>query len=69
MMNPTQDDPERLLTVQEVAELTNTPVSWWYGRSHTKTLPVPPVRIGSYLRFRRRDVLAYIDHQVEGATQ
>lgn len=61
--------PDRLLTVQAVAEMTSTPVSWWYGRSHTKTLPIPPVRIGSYLRFRRQDVLAYIDSQVNKEVQ
>ena len=63
------DNPDRLLNVHEVAELTSTPASWWYGRSHTKKLPIPSIRIGSYLRFRRQDVLAYIDRQVEEAPQ
>ncbi len=68
-MMSAHDNPDRLLTVQEVAELTHTPPSWWYGKSHSKSLPIPPIRIGSYLRFRRQDVLAYIEGQVEGVQQ
>ena len=56
---------DSLLTPKQVAELLTVPVSWIYGRSHAGTLPFPPIRVGSYLRFRADDVRAFINGQAE----
>ena len=60
------DDPNRLMTVAEVAGLTATTPGWWYKAAALDLLPIPPVRIGRHLRFRYRDVIAWIDSQTKG---
>ena len=65
---PTQPAPrvspeaEALLTVHEVAELLRVPVSWVYERTRRRGMErLPHLKIGKYLRFRREDVLGWID--------
>jgi excisionase family DNA binding protein len=50
-----------LLTVDQVAMLLQVPKRWVYERAQRGDLPSG--KVGKYLRFRRRDVLAYIDRQ------
>lgn len=58
----------QLLTIEEVAELLNVPVSWVYGRTRRRsTDPIPGFRLGKYWRFRETDVLAWIERQRVGA--
>jgi len=53
-----------LLTVQQVAELLQVPVSWVYGRVRDRSLEgLPSYRLGKYWRFREADVLAWIERQ------
>jgi excisionase family DNA binding protein len=56
-----------LMTVQQVAELLQVPVSWVYGRlrkrSHEK---LPGYRLGKYWRFDREEVLAWLAEQRQG---
>ncbi len=60
-------DESRLLTVHEVAELLQVPVSWVYGRMRKRSLErLPGFRIGKYWRFSEREVLAWVDSQREG---
>jgi excisionase family DNA binding protein len=48
-----------LLTVQQVAELLQVPVSWVYGRLRKRSLEkLPGYRIGKYWWFDREEVLA-----------
>ena len=55
---PTQD---RLLTVHEVADLLQVPVSWVYGRTRKHSLErLPGYRLGKYWRFNREEVLAWV---------
>ena len=57
----------RLLTVPEVAELLQVPVSWVYGRTRKRsTERLPGYRLGKYWRFREVDVLAWLDDQLPG---
>jgi len=54
--------PEALLTVHEVAELLRVPVSWVYERTRRRGMErLPHLKVGKYLRFRRVDVLGWLD--------
>lgn len=51
-----------LLTVQETARLLKVSVSWIYEHVRPDAEDrLPVVKLGKYLRFDRRDLLAYID--------
>jgi excisionase family DNA binding protein len=53
-----------LLTVQQVAELLQVPVSWVYGRLRNRSLErLPGYRLGKYWRFDRVEVLAWVAQQ------
>ena len=54
------DDP--LLTVQEVAQVLQVPVSWVYehARRGKRQRRLPAIKIGKYLRFAASDVQAYV---------
>jgi excisionase family DNA binding protein len=53
-----------LLTVQQVAELLQVPVSWVYGRLRKRSLEsLPGYRLGKYWRFDREEVLAWLAQQ------
>jgi excisionase family DNA binding protein len=52
-------DPERLLTVDEVAALLNVAPSW--VRSAAREDAIPVVRMGRWVRFRRGSVLAWVE--------
>lgn len=56
-----------LLTVHEVAELLQVPVSWVYGRIRKRaTERLPGFRLAKYWRFSEREVLAWVATQREG---
>lgn len=55
-------EAERLLTVHEVAELLRVPVSWVYERTRRRgDQQLPHIKMGKYLRFRRAEVLGWLD--------
>ena len=53
-------DGDELSTIEEVCQKLKVHKSWIYGRIHTGTLPFPYAKVGTYLRFRRDEVEAYI---------
>lgn len=56
-------NPNRLLTVHEVAELLQVPVSWVYGRTRKRSLDrLPGYRLGKYWRFDKQQVLTWVEH-------
>ena len=56
-----------LMTVQQVAELLQVPVSWVYGRLRIRSLEkLPGYRLGKYWRFDKQEVLAWLAQQREG---
>ena len=56
-----------LLTVQQVAQLLQVPVSWVYGRLRKRSLErLPGYRLGKYWRFDKEEVLAWLAQQREG---
>lgn len=53
---------EDMLTAAETASLLNVPLSWVYDHVRADSGDrLPFVKLGKYLRFCRRDLLAYID--------
>ena len=52
---------DRLLTADEVAELLAVPLGW--VREHTRAGELPHVQLGRYRRYRRDDVLEYVEAQ------
>ena len=54
-----------LLTVHQIADLLQVPVSWVYGRMRKRSLErLPGYRLGKYWRFNREEVLAWVSrHQ------
>jgi len=55
-------DQYRLLTIHEVADLLQVPVSWVYEHTrHRCVNRIPGIRLGKYWRFERGDVEAWID--------
>jgi excisionase family DNA binding protein len=53
-----------LLSAQEVAEYLGVPVTTIYTWRHRSQGP-PGLRVGRHLRYRRCDVEAWIEHQLE----
>lgn len=52
---------ERLLTVQEVAELLHVPTSWVYERTRRRGGDqLPYVKLGKYLRFEEAAIVDFI---------
>jgi excisionase family DNA binding protein len=54
----------RLYTVQEVAELLSVPVSWVY--SHVASGDLPNLKVGRYVRFYPRVVMAWLEEGAHG---
>ena len=48
-----------LLTVPELAETLSVPKSWIYAR--TASGEIPHVRVGHYVRFNLRQVMAWLE--------
>ena len=52
---------ERLLTPEEQAEKLRVKLSWIYAQTRQKKIPF--VKIGKYIRFREREVEAWLRSQ------
>jgi excisionase family DNA binding protein len=51
---------KQLLTTRELAGILNVTLSTIYTWSSEDRLPIPPLRVGSLLRFKEEDVDAYL---------
>lgn len=59
-----RENKNRLLTVREVANLLQVPLSWVYGRMCKRSSDrLPGYRLGKYWRFRENEVMAWIESQ------
>jgi excisionase family DNA binding protein len=57
----------RLLSVEEVAELLQVPVSWVYDRTRSRGVNrIPGFRLGKYWRFDENEVIAWLGRQRSG---
>lgn len=55
---------ERLLTVEEVAEMLKVPTSWVYEKTRARALNrIPGIKLGKYWRFRLADVEDWLQSQ------
>src|ERR1700719_969688 len=55
-------EESHLLTVHEVATMLHVPVSWVYGRMRKRSVErLPGYRLGKYWRFRKNEVLAWVE--------
>jgi len=62
-----ESDNERLLTIQQVAELLHVPISWVYGRTRRRSIErLPGIRLGKYWRFREEEIHAWVESQRGG---
>jgi excisionase family DNA binding protein len=54
----------RLLSVEEVAELLQVPVSWVYDRTRSRGVNrIPGFRLGKYWRFDESEVMVWLERQ------
>jgi excisionase family DNA binding protein len=61
-------DERYLLNVHEVAELLHVPVSWVYGRMRKRSFDrLPGYRLGKYWRFRKDEILAWVECHCGGS--
>ncbi len=60
--HPVSREAGTLLTVHEVAEFLKVPASWVYERTRRRGRDrLPYIKMGKYLRFRSRDLEAYLE--------
>jgi excisionase family DNA binding protein len=60
---------DRLLTVEEVAEMLQVPASWVYGHTRKRSLDrIPGFRLGKYWRFREADVMTWLERRRAGSS-
>ncbi len=64
MNEPHNNAFEKLLTVEDVAELLHVPPSWVYERTRQRSSNrLPGFRLGKYWRFRLTDLLQWLERQ------
>ena len=57
-------DPDRLLTLEQVAEMLNMSPAWVRQHSNgTRRPAIPSIKLGKSIRFRRQAVLDFIQSQ------
>lgn len=57
----------RLLSVSEVAELLQVPVTWVYERTRSRAINrIPGFRLGKYWRYDEVEVVAWLERQRSG---
>jgi hypothetical protein len=53
-----------LATVEEIAAFLRVPPSWVYERTRRRGIErIPHFKLGKYLRFARREVVDWVQHQ------
>ena len=62
-------EPDSLLTVEDVADWLKLPVTWVYERTRRRGAGrLPGFRLGKYWRFRREEILAWLEQQRSGGS-
>jgi excisionase family DNA binding protein len=65
--NSRQSSDPALLTVNEVAQLLQVPISWVYEQTRKRSLNrIPGFRLGKYWRFRANDIREWVERQRVG---
>jgi excisionase family DNA binding protein len=61
-VSTTLDSLSEILTPEEVAELLRVSSSWVHEKTRRRAKnPLPVLRVGRYIRFRRSDVISWLD--------
>jgi excisionase family DNA binding protein len=60
-MKPMNDNPERLLTIGEIAQWLGVSKGWVYDHTTRKQPRLPCIRFGEVKRFRRGDIEKFIE--------
>ncbi|MCL1692279.1 MAG: helix-turn-helix domain-containing protein [Actinomycetia bacterium] len=60
------ESPDRLLTVEDLAEYLGVPVATLYAWRYHRQGP-PGFRVGRHLRYRWTDIEEWISHRVEAS--
>jgi len=55
---------EKLLSVEDVAEILNVSIAWVYDHADRKRPVIPSVRLGKAVRFRPEDVQTFIEAMI-----
>lgn len=61
------NDTDELLDIPTSAGILKVKDSWFYQGIHSKTLPVPFVKVGRYVRIKRSDLTNYIERSTRPA--
>ena len=62
--------PDSLLDVDETAAMLGVARSWVYAQTRRGALScIPVTRVGRYARFRRRDLVTFIEAQTLGGAR
>ncbi|HOY09007.1 MAG TPA: helix-turn-helix domain-containing protein, partial [Candidatus Omnitrophota bacterium] len=51
---------KQLITVRELAEVLNVPISWIYQRTSMGQKGIPHVKMGKYVRFDADEVMRFL---------
>ena len=55
---------DRLLTVEELAELLKVPPTWIYSGTRARSVNrLPGLRLGKYWKFREADIVTWLERQ------
>jgi excisionase family DNA binding protein len=66
---PVPGSRRALLSVEEVADLLQVPVSWVYDRTRARGVNrLPGYRLGKYWRFKEGEVMAWLERQRPGGS-
>jgi predicted DNA-binding transcriptional regulator AlpA len=58
---------EELLTLKELSEALNVPLSWCYSRSRQRgPNAMPRLKCGKYIRVKKSEVIAWLQEKQEG---
>ena len=52
-------ETKRLVTVKELAEILNVPISWVYQKTAIGPGAIPMVKLGKYVRFDPDEVISF----------
>ena len=58
---------DELLDIPTTAGILKVKDSWFYQGIHSKTLPIPFVKVGRYVRIKRSDLMNYIERNTKQA--
>jgi excisionase family DNA binding protein len=66
---PVPQSRRALLSVEEVADLLQVPVSWVYERTRSREKNrIPGFRLGKYWRYEEAEVFAWLERQRSGGS-